>query len=241
MLDMCVAKRRFPSPDKRFCTETLKLVPIEEQIYAPIWREGHTLVAWTGLRAEESRARATLNTLSQVRSRRSAYKEHPYWYYLPLLHWTLADVWNIHKRHGVTLNPLYSQGYKRVGCMPCIFASKHDLLLTSEHHREAIDRVREWEARVAAVRKPGSERPTLIARTKYTPYTLRAGEHHGIDRRVRLGPHRKRGAPSPHVRQRRRATQRRRRRTHALGVVAGMQRTRTVRVNRPAPPDPEHA
>lgn len=181
MLDMCVAKRRFPSPDKRFCTETLKLRPIEEQVYAPIWREGHTLVAWTGLRAEESKARATLRKLTQVRSQRSAYHAYPYWYYLPLLHWKLADVWNIHKRHGLPLNPLYAQGYRRVGCMPCIYATKLDLLLTSEHHPEAVDRVREWETRVAAVRKPGSERPTLIPRSKYTPYTLRPHGQHGID------------------------------------------------------------
>ncbi len=57
--------------------------------------------------------------------------------------------------HGVELNPLYSQGMKRVGCMPCINASKAELAEISRRFPEHVTRIAEWERIVAEVSKRG--------------------------------------------------------------------------------------
>lgn len=62
----------------------------------------------------------------------------------PILRWTLADVIAIHRRHGITPNPLYLReaGANRVGCWPCIMCGKAELKLLSRDD----NRVRALEA-----------------------------------------------------------------------------------------------
>ena len=48
---------RSSSAKRRFCTENLKIKPIREHVYAPIWRAGRTLISWQGIRRDESAAR----------------------------------------------------------------------------------------------------------------------------------------------------------------------------------------
>ena len=42
----------------------------------------------------------------------------------PIIDWTDADVWCYIKAHGLIVNPLYSLGFKRVGCIGCPMAGK---------------------------------------------------------------------------------------------------------------------
>jgi phosphoadenosine phosphosulfate reductase len=37
----------------------------------------------------------------------------------PIIDWSKYDVWDFIKERGVPFNPLYSCGYKRVGCIGC--------------------------------------------------------------------------------------------------------------------------
>ena len=37
----------------------------------------------------------------------------------PIVDWTEEDVWAFIKERGLPYNPLYSQGYKRIGCVGC--------------------------------------------------------------------------------------------------------------------------
>src|SRR5690606_33604630 len=59
-LDLCLWKGRFPSTKARFCTQFLKIIPIAEQVYFPLFEEGYKVVSWQGVRAAESAARAKL-------------------------------------------------------------------------------------------------------------------------------------------------------------------------------------
>ncbi len=41
----------------------------------------------------------------------------------PIVYWQDRDVWGYIEEYNVNMNPLYSKGYKRVGCVGCPFAS----------------------------------------------------------------------------------------------------------------------
>lgn len=43
----------------------------------------------------------------------------------PLIDWTDSDIWEYIKAEGIELNPLYSCGWDRVGCIGCPMAGKH--------------------------------------------------------------------------------------------------------------------
>ena len=45
----------------------------------------------------------------------------------PIISWTDDDVWNYAERHNVKMNPLYSMGYKRVGCVGCPLAGSRQM------------------------------------------------------------------------------------------------------------------
>lgn len=146
-LDLCVWKGRFPSTKVRFCTEELKVLPMQERIILPALKAGEEVVSWVGVRRDESAARSTL----PEREREDAGNE----LYRPILDWTAADVFAFHAKHNVDPNPLYKQGMGRVGCMPCIMARKAELLEISKRFPEQIERVREWERIVSQASKTG--------------------------------------------------------------------------------------
>ena len=160
-LDLCLAKGRFPSTRARFCSQELKHEAIWQQIKEPAIDAGYEVVSWQGVRADESRARADAAPIEDVGG--------GMWNYRPLLDWTAEDVFEMHRRHGIAPNPLYTQGMGRVGCMPCIHASKAELRTIAARFPEEIARVEEWERMVAQASKRG--RSTLFAADK-TP-----GEH----------------------------------------------------------------
>lgn len=41
----------------------------------------------------------------------------------PIYHWTDEDIWEYARQNNIKMNPLYSKGYKRVGCIGCPLAS----------------------------------------------------------------------------------------------------------------------
>ena len=143
-LDLCLWKGRFPSSQARFCTAELKVVPIAQQVYRPVLDSGEDVVSWQAVRRDESRARAQLDEREDV-------YEYGYTYqvYRPLLDWKVADVFAMHAKHGIQANPLYTQGMGRVGCMPCIMASKEELYQIAARYPDEVHRVVQWEAIVS--------------------------------------------------------------------------------------------
>jgi 3'-phosphoadenosine 5'-phosphosulfate sulfotransferase (PAPS reductase)/FAD synthetase len=88
----------------------------------------------------------------------------------PILKWTVEDVFAMHRKYGVTPNPLYTQGMGRVGCMPCISCNKEELRQIAMRFPEEIERVAEWEALIGEASKVG----------RATFFTLRASEVEGL-------------------------------------------------------------
>ena len=152
-LDMCVLKAGFPAPRARFCTNELKIRPTHQQVFEPIWKRGGRIIAWRGLRADESFVRREVPRIQTLRAK------GPLKGYHPIKEWTVEDVWKMHRRHGVEPNTLYAQGLTRVGCFPCIMSRKSELRTIADRFPEAIDKLEEWERIVGE----GSRRVNSIA------------------------------------------------------------------------------
>lgn len=150
-LDLCLWKGIFPSAKARFCTEFLKVKPIEAGVYKPLLADGRAVVSWQGVRAEESLARSLLPKWQKL----EAGKGNRVFAYRPLIDWKLADVWAMHERHGVPRNRLYDQGMTRIGCMPCIMAKKPELREIAGRFPGHVDKIEQWERLVAKVSRRG--------------------------------------------------------------------------------------
>lgn len=122
-LDMMLYKRRAPSRRAQFCTEEMKLKPQREWLESI--RGDADVILYSGTRATESLIRA-------------GYKEREYskfydaWIERPIHSWTTQDVFAYLAENGVPRNPLYDQGFERVGCAPCINSTKRDCALLPE-------------------------------------------------------------------------------------------------------------
>lgn len=152
-LDLCLWKGRFPSTMARFCSEELKHKPITNLILGAM-RGAQAVISWQGVRADESLARRDM-PMHDIEFGRWEPEPTGHLIYRPIIKWTVEDVFSAHRRAGIRPNPLYSQGMSRVGCMPCIHAKKGDIRQIAARFPAEIDRVREWEALVAAASKRG--------------------------------------------------------------------------------------
>ena len=138
-LDMCLLRGGFPSRKRQFCTELLKIDPVDLYLSRLISR-GYRLEQWVGVRGDESGPRAKLpdyewGPIISVRR--------------PILRWGVDRVFEQHRRHGVTPNPLYSLGCKRVGCMPCVNSGKDDISNMAARFPDHVEKVRALEALVS--------------------------------------------------------------------------------------------
>jgi 3'-phosphoadenosine 5'-phosphosulfate sulfotransferase (PAPS reductase)/FAD synthetase len=150
-LDLCMLKGRFPSRKAQFCTQFLKRGPIYTQVFEPALFAGKRVISWQGVRRDESEAR---KHLAEFEADFAADPDGPgLFIYRPILDWSVEDVFAMHRRHQIDPNPLYMQGMSRVGCMPCINASKSEIREIADRFPEHIERIAEWERIVSRVAK----------------------------------------------------------------------------------------
>jgi len=125
--------------NRRWCTQELKLAPMREYLDALREETGDDVTVVVGVRAEESAARAKM-----AEREWSDFYDCEVW--RPLISWSLEQVIAEHHAAGVPLNPLYLAGAERVGCWPCIKASKAEIALVARLDPARIDRIRQLEA-----------------------------------------------------------------------------------------------
>lgn len=135
MKSLVAARGRIPSARARFCTEELKVFPMRDYLRSL----DDEATVYQGIRADESpnRARMKQREWSEVYD---AYVERP------LLLWSADDVFALIRRHGLSANPLYRLGSKRVGCFPCVMTRHAELRRLSTMMPEVWDRIGELEA-----------------------------------------------------------------------------------------------
>ncbi len=134
------AKGTFPRQLRQFCTYELKVRPMRSYLDA-LMDDGEDVVNAVGIRAGESFRRARMTPWEH-----SEGFDCDVW--RPLLHWTEQDVIDAHHEAGLLPCPLYLRGASRVGCWPCINASKDDLRVLIEHDPDRIDQIRALEQEI---------------------------------------------------------------------------------------------
>lgn len=135
-------KGRPPSRKAQFCTMFLKLIPQRRwlrEAFGPGGKyAGQEFERYTGVRRDESEAR-----------RNQAFREwdgfFDCWLNAPIADWTKKMCFDYVTAHGEKFNPLYLEGFGRVGCAPCINSGKDDVLLWNDRHPEEIEKVRGYE------------------------------------------------------------------------------------------------
>lgn len=153
-LDLCMWKGRFPSRKAQFCTEELKVKPIDDHVTRPILAAGRHVISWQGVRAAESFERSLLPPFQRLAN----HDDLPgrLYVYRPLLRVeSVEEVFAIAARHGVPANPLYGWGLKRVGCFPCVNCTKDEIALVDQFFPEQIIRLETWEIIVSEASKRG--------------------------------------------------------------------------------------
>lgn len=162
MVDRARTRAGFPTRMARWCTDELKMRHIRAYHDAIIDAEGVDTCAAVGVRGGESEARSKLPVME------CDTKSWDGLVWRPLLDWTVQDVLEIHARHRLPMNPLYSHGYDRVGCYPCIFATKAEIARVAADMPERIDRIEALEAEFTATRKDRNAAHLAEARAKGT-------------------------------------------------------------------------
>lgn len=136
---MAVIKGRFPSRGMQFCTHNLKLKPVRRWIRAQFPDGDYEI--YSGVRRDESAKRKDA-TMREFNPFYDCYINRP------IADWSKAMCFEYVKAHNEPINQLYSLGFKRVGCAPCINSGKDDVLNWVKRFPEMIDKVRTWEQRV---------------------------------------------------------------------------------------------
>ncbi len=144
-LDLCLLKGRFPTNRARFCTEWLKRDTFVEYVDSVIQQEGRPVVVWQGVRRDESDKRKNAKKIERMGRR--------YYNFRPIVDWAAKDVFRCITSHGLDPNPLYAT-LGRVGCAPCIYATKGDVRLLAGSN-PILERVRDWEHLVGQASKKG--------------------------------------------------------------------------------------
>lgn len=107
-LDLC-NKLGPPSRTMRWCCSTQKASPVN-QYYSTINTE---ILSFDGIRREESNLRAEYPRHHQNTKLQRQYSAYP------ILDWSEIEVWLFTLWRNIPLNPLYDEGFARIGCWAC--------------------------------------------------------------------------------------------------------------------------
>jgi 3'-phosphoadenosine 5'-phosphosulfate sulfotransferase (PAPS reductase)/FAD synthetase len=139
LLEGIRARGRWPSAAQRYCTSSWKRDELNKLIRAltrelPATGRPPKVLSLIGLRAQESRARAC-KPATVVNARVSNSLRHVD-EHLPLLKWTIDDVWARIRSSATAdlVHPAYAHGMSRLSCVFCVFAPKRELVVAARHN-----------------------------------------------------------------------------------------------------------
>jgi 3'-phosphoadenosine 5'-phosphosulfate sulfotransferase (PAPS reductase)/FAD synthetase len=180
MIDLAEKKKRFPSSQTRFCTSELKSIPFIDYV---LEQKEHLIIV-QGIRAGESHNRAQMS--QQCRYFKYYFepyndkgKKHTYrkkdiikWcekytddIIRPVFDWTGQQVIDYIIEKGQQPNPLYKQGFKRVGCFPCIMSGHKEVYEILKRYPERFEEILEHEKRIGS----------SFFKIDFVPYYARSG------------------------------------------------------------------
>lgn len=172
MWDLIDKRNTIPGRNARFCTQELKIRAMNH------WLDGRRnqlkdLVVLMGMRQQESRERAArydditpddVFSLCDLNANQVPKRFKDVRVMLPIVDRSTSWVYEFMRKRGEKLNPLYARGHRRVGCYPCILASKHDFRLAARDPvgRETLIKLRDFKDLIVEARK--IEDPSIIVR-----------------------------------------------------------------------------
>jgi 3'-phosphoadenosine 5'-phosphosulfate sulfotransferase (PAPS reductase)/FAD synthetase len=143
----------FPTRMARWCTGELKVNPIRDFTRGLRASVGDT-AGCVGVRADESAKRAGLAELDDDADGKQGWDGYVW---RPLLRWDVLDVLTVIAKAGLKVNPLYQMGLDRVGCFPCIFASKAEVQTMASIWPERVAEIEALETEFTALRAERNE------------------------------------------------------------------------------------
>ncbi|MCP4186025.1 MAG: phosphoadenosine phosphosulfate reductase family protein [Gammaproteobacteria bacterium] len=157
VLEKSIKYGRFPGGGARHCTDELKIRETKIYLKAMAERQGGFEV-WYGMRSDESSERAkryankvdeTLYHPHEIMRKYPKYLgEMGVRFKLPVLDWVTEQVF---KYLDGEENPLYGEGFARVGCFPCLASGDRWKIKAFEHDdfgRSQREAVRQVEVRI---------------------------------------------------------------------------------------------
>ena len=115
----------FPSWRKRFCTRQCKIYPFKSLLRALESLTPSKVVVWLGKRRDESKARANTQKVGIFEpGEKTTWGRYSFAIEIrnPLAFITEGEVWEIIRKRGLPVNPLYQKGFNRVGCFLCLIS-----------------------------------------------------------------------------------------------------------------------
>ena len=164
-VDMAKQKGRFPSTTARFCTEELKTKPAIDYVLGL----NDSVIVIQGIRKDESFSRSKMesqcmyfkyyfqpygmdkkgkNKFHSYRSKeiKEYCKKYNADILRPIFDWTGQQTIDYIKSNGHYPNPLYSMGFSRVGCFPCIMVRHHEVYQIASQFPDQWNRIERAEA-----------------------------------------------------------------------------------------------
>lgn len=148
-------RRQWPGPTTRYCTSELKTGMAKRATTRLLRERGldkattgrQALVLHTlGLRRAESPARSKKPTFVEAGPGSSGNRRIDRW--LPIHHYSDADVWETIKASGVPYHPVYDEGMLRLSCSLCFLASEGALMKAVLLRPDLADRYVALEQRI---------------------------------------------------------------------------------------------
>jgi 3'-phosphoadenosine 5'-phosphosulfate sulfotransferase (PAPS reductase)/FAD synthetase len=170
MMVRALYRAGFPGRMQRWCTRELKIEPLRAYHDRVIEETGIETVSAMGVRALESKERASM---PEWEDEESGPRKWGGYLWRPLITWTIQDVLEMHNRHGLKVNKLYQQGFDRVGCYPCIYERKGGIRLIPASR---ISQIRGYEQLVTRIRRQRNEaQPGRYAHEQASFFLSRGG------------------------------------------------------------------
>lgn len=167
IIDLFIQKKRAASTKARFCTEEMKSKPMIDYILGL----GTDVTVLQGVRNEESESRRNLKMNDEYFKfyvepygfdKKGKPKFHTYRkkdvlasydttitdVLRPIIKWSAGEVFEYIFKSGIKANPLYYEGFSRVGCFPCIMCTHSEIRLIAETYKERIDEIRALETKI---------------------------------------------------------------------------------------------
>ena len=160
MIDLARKKKRFPSTKARFCTSELKSIPFIDYVLS---QNDHCLII-QGIRSSESYNRSKMAKQCRYfkyylepyndKGKKHTYRKKDVFKFIakysddilrPVFEWTGQEIIDYIIDNGQQPNLLYKQGFKRVGCFPCIMAGHKEVLQLIERYPEKMQELKQYE------------------------------------------------------------------------------------------------